>query len=190
MSNWSNGWFDAAERHESPNFGPRPPGIRVDLAVIHSISLPPGVYGGDSIERLFMNTLDWDSHPYFNEIRGLEVSSHFVIRRDGRLQQFVSCDQRAWHAGRSRWRGRDDCNDFSVGVELEGLEGEVFESHQYGVMVRLLSALEQRYPAMATAGHEHVAPGRKADPGEGFDWVRLRTELGWTHDRFPPQAGC
>ena len=118
----------ARARCRSPNFGPRPEATQVDLASLHSISLPPGEYGGDAIERLFTNRLDWSAHPYFEAIRGLEVSAHFLIRRDGELLQFVSCDERAWHAGASRWQGRDNCNDFSIGIELEGLEGEPFDA--------------------------------------------------------------
>lgn len=179
---WAGGWWGGAQRCPSPNFGPRPAGQGVDLVVLHSISLPPGVYGGDAIERLFTNTLDWDAHAYFQGIRGLEVSSHFVIRRDGRVQQFVSCDDRAWHAGRSSWEGRENCNDFSVGIELEGLEGDPFDDVQYAALGPLLHGLADAYPIRAVAGHEHVAPGRKADPGPGFDWVRLRAAaagLGW-----------
>jgi AmpD protein len=128
---WHAGWWHSARRIDSPNVGPRPEGVGVDLVVLHSISLPPGNYGSDAIERLFTNRLDWDAHPYYAQIRGLQVSSHFVIRRDGELLQFVSCEERAWHAGRSHFRGRDNCNDFSIGVELEGLEGETFEDAQY-----------------------------------------------------------
>ncbi len=171
---WSSGWWRPARRIVSPNFGPRPAGADVSLVVLHSISLPPGVYGGDAIERLFTNRLDWDAHPYFQAIRGLEVSSHFVVRRDGEVLQFVSCDDRAWHAGRSCWRGRDDCNSWSVGVELEGLEGERFEAAQYAALGPLLGALAKAYPLLDVAGHEHVAPGRKADPGPGFDWPRAQ----------------
>lgn len=176
---WKDGWLQSARACPSPNFGPRPQGMAVDLAVIHSISLPPGQYGSDAIERLFTNRLDWSAHPYFESIRGLEVSAHFVIKRDSELLQFVSCDDRAWHAGRSSWCGRDNCNDFSVGIELEGLEGEAFEPRQYEVLARLLERLRKRYPLAAVAGHEHIAPGRKCDPGPGFDWLRLRTALGW-----------
>jgi AmpD protein len=171
---WQAGWWAGARAVASPNFGPRPEGVRVTLALIHSISLPPGEYGGDAIERLFTNRLDWAEHAYYQQIRGLEVSSHFVIRRDGEVLQFVSCDERAWHAGRSCWAGRDNCNDFSVGIELEGLEGERFEGPQYSALGGLLLALAQRYPIGAVAGHEHVAPGRKLDPGPGFDWRRAR----------------
>jgi N-acetyl-anhydromuramoyl-L-alanine amidase len=146
----------------------------VTLVVLHSISLPPGVYGGDAVERLFTGHLDCDEHPYFNALRGLQVSAHFVIRRDGVLQQFVSCDQRAWHAGRSVWRGRENCNDWSIGIELEGLEGQGFETPQYRRLATLLRALARRYPLHDVVGHEHVAPGRKGDPGAGFDWPRLQ----------------
>ena len=171
---WRGGWLRRARPARSPNFGPRPEATQVDLAVLHSISLPPGEYGGDAIERLFANELDWSEHPYFETIRGLTVSSHFLIRRDGALVQFVSGDDRAWHAGASHWRGRDDCNDFSIGIELEGLEGQAFADAQYPVLAGLLGSLALRYPIAAVAGHEHVAPGRKNDPGAGFDWGRLR----------------
>jgi len=184
-SAWRDGWWTGARRCPSPNFGPRPEGTTIDLALIHSISLPPGEYGGDGIERLFTNRLDWDAHPYYQRIRGLQVSSHFVIRRDGELLQFVSCDERAWHAGRSSWQGRDECNDYSIGIELEGLEGETFEDAQYTVLAQLLRALKRHYPLRAVAGHEHVAPGRKIDPGPGFDWARLRSALRWSASRFP-----
>ena len=157
----------------------------MSLALIHSISLPPGVYGGDEVERLFTNRLDWDAHPYFQRIRGLTVSAHFFIRRDGELLQFVSCDERAWHAGASSWQGRADCNDYSVGIELEGLEGEHFEAAQYAVLATLLQAVATCYPIRHVVGHEHVAPGRKEDPGPGFDWDRLQAALGWPGSTFP-----
>jgi N-acetyl-anhydromuramoyl-L-alanine amidase len=161
----------------SPNHGPRPPGEAVTLAVLHSISLPPGEYGGDAIERLFTNRLDVAEHAYYESLRGLQVSAHFVVRRDGELLQFVSCEQRAWHAGRSLWRGRENCNDWSIGIELEGLEGLTFEAAQYRQLARLLLALARRYPLTEVVGHEHVAPGRKADPGPGFDWLGLQRRL-------------
>ncbi len=182
------GWLNGARHCASPNFGPRPAGVGINLALIHSISLPPGVYGGDAIERLFTNRLDWDAHPYFQQIRGLEVSSHFVLRRDGELLQFVSCDQRAWHAGVSSWDGRDNCNDYSIGIELEGLEGERFETAQYERLAQLLNLLASRYPLQGVTGHEHVAPGRKQDPGPGFDWPALITRLGWPSRYFPDVA--
>ncbi|MBL0918298.1 MAG: 1,6-anhydro-N-acetylmuramyl-L-alanine amidase AmpD [Hydrogenophaga sp.] len=182
---WRGGWWAGAETIASPNYGPRPAHTAIDLVVVHSISLPPGEYGGDAIERLFTNRLDWDAHPYFQSIRGLEVSSHFVVRRDGRVQQYVSTLNRAWHAGRSRWRGRENCNDFSIGIELEGLEGDPFESAQYAALVRLCNALAQQHPLAHVAGHEHVAPGRKGDPGAGFDWAHLQRALGWSRACFP-----
>ena len=165
------------------DFGPRPDAVAIDLALVHSISLPPGEYGGDAVERLFTNRLEWDAHPYYRQIRGLEVSAHFLIRRDGELLQFVSCDARAWHAGPSSWRGRADCNDFSVGIELEGLEGDAFEAVQYAQLVELITALALHYPLAAVTGHEHVAPGRKNDPGAGFDWQHLRAMLDAHADR-------
>ncbi len=182
---WDGGWLQTAQRRPSPNFGPRPAAACIDLIVLHSISLPPGQYGGPGIEQLFTNTLDWDAHPYYQTIRGLQVSSHFVIRRDGLLLQFVSCDDRAWHAGASHWRGRDNCNDDSIGVELEGLEGDTFTPAQYQALTGLCQALAQRYPIAHVAGHEHVAPGRKQDPGPGFDWAGWRADLGWPARYFP-----
>lgn len=157
----------------------------IDLIVLHSISLPPGEYGGDHVRQLFTNTLDWESHPYFQGIRGLEVSAHFFIARGGELWQFVSADSRAWHAGRSHYRGRDNVNDHSVGIELEGLEGDTFEAAQYETLSSLCATLAQHYPITALAGHSHVAPGRKQDPGDGFDWPTLQKSLGWPDDRFP-----
>lgn len=171
---WRAGWLQGARRIASPNFGPRPAGTAIDLVVVHSISLPPGQYGGDAIERLFTNRLDPAAHPYFETIRGLRVSAHFLIRRDGELLQFVSCDKRAWHAGESAWKGRTGCNDFSVGIELEGLEGGTFEEAQYERLAVTLASLAARYPIVAVASHEHIAPGRKSDPGAGFDWAGLR----------------
>lgn len=185
---WHDGWWGGAQRLDSPNYGPRPPSTPVCLAVIHSISLPPGQYGGDAIGRLFTNTLDWDAHPYFDSIRGLKVSAHFFIARDGRTLQFVSCECRAWHAGASSWRGRPDCNDYSIGIELEGLEGESFESVQYRSLVRLLRAVATRYRLTGVAGHEHVAPGRKRDPGPGFAWPRLARQLRWPVRFFPSRS--
>jgi AmpD protein len=176
-STWQDGWLREAVRIASPNFGPRPPGTVIDLVIVHSISLPPGEYGGDAIERLFTNRLDWSAHPYFETIRALRVSAHFLVRRDGALLQFVSCDERAWHAGRSDWRGRGDCNDYSIGIELEGLEGERFDAAQYERLGAVIGRLAERYPIASIAGHEHVAPGRKHDPGPAFDWPGLRRSL-------------
>jgi AmpD protein len=185
---WVDGWWSAARRCPSPNFGPRPEGAAVTLAIVHSISLPPGEYGGDAIERLFTNRLDHAAHPYYDRLRGLEVSAHFLVRRDGEIVQFVSCDERAWHAGRSSWRGRAGCNDWSIGIELEGLEGSTFEAPQYDALAAVLSASVARYPIAEAVGHEDVAPGRKTDPGPGFDWPRLQRLLGWPEAFFPPLA--
>ena len=184
---WDAGWHRNALRQPSPNFGPRPDGAAIDLIVVHSISLPPGHYGSGAVQQLFANTLDWDAHPYFQSIRGLQVSSHFFIERNGTLWQFVDCDQRAWHAGQSCYRGRSQCNDDSIGIELEGLEGQTFEPAQYEVLARLCADLAARYPVAHVAGHEHIAPGRKQDPGPGFDWPRLQGLLAWPNGRFPHQ---
>lgn len=182
---WNGGWYRYARRLDSPNFGPRPAGAQIDLIVLHSISLPPGQYGGDEVQRLFTNTLDWNAHPYFQSIAGMEVSSHFYIRRQGELWQFVSCADRAWHAGVSCYRGRENCNDDSIGIELEGLEGGTFEPAQYETLASLCAALGQHYPVQHIAGHEHIAPGRKADPGAGFQWPLLQQALGWPSRYFP-----
>lgn len=174
---WHAGWLSSAQHLASPNFGPRPAGVSIDLVVVHSISLPPGQYGTGCVQQLFTNQLDWEAHPYFQGIRGLEVSAHFFIARDGQLWQFVSCDDRAWHAGRSDWQGRAQCNDFSIGIELEGLEGLHFEAAQYQALAQLTHALAAHYPLTHVAGHEHIAPGRKQDPGAGFDWPRLQAAV-------------
>jgi AmpD protein len=174
---WTAGWWRHAKRVRSTHFGPRPGGEAITLAVVHSISLPPGEYGGDAVLRLFTDRLDTRAHPYYMQLEGLKVSAHFFIRRDGAAVQFVSCDDRAWHAGTSSWRGRENCNDWSIGIELEGLEGEKFESAQYRALIRLLRALARRYPLSETVGHEHVAPGRKRDPGARFRWPLLRRAL-------------
>lgn len=163
----------------------RPAGAVIDLLVIHSISLPPGQFDTGNVQRLFTNQLDWDTHPYFQEIRGLQVSSHFFISRSGDLWQFVSCDDRAWHAGLSIYRGRANCNDDSIGIELEGLEGNTFESAQYESLSGLCAALMGRYPITHIAGHEHIAPGRKEDPGAGFDWRQLQRNLAAPDRYFP-----
>jgi AmpD protein len=186
VSQWQDGWWSSAQRLDSPNFGERPSQSQIDLLVIHSISLPPGVYGGPEIEALFTNQLDWDAHPYFAQIRNMQVSSHFVIRRDGFLMQFVSCEKRAWHAGVSHYRGRDNCNDDSIGIELEGLEGELFASAQYDTLSVLCTELVNHYPIAHIAGHEDIAPGRKLDPGAGFDWQLLQEKLILSNSFFPP----
>jgi AmpD protein len=161
----------------SPNQDDRPPGVEVSLVVLHSISLPPGEYGGDAIERLFTNRLDPDAHPYFKEVHSLKVSSHFLIRRDGALVQFVPAERRAWHAGVSSWRGRSRCNDFSVGIELEGSDDTRFEDAQYRALQHLLIDLGRKLPLRDIAGHSEIAPGRKTDPGARFDWQRLLLDL-------------
>lgn len=182
---WTQGWYRYAKRLDSPNFGARPPCTLVDLVVVHSISLPPGEYVGDKVQQLFTNQLDWDAHPYFDTVRGLQVSAHFYVRRNGELWQFVSCNDRAWHAGESYYRGRGDCNDNSVGIELEGLEGQSFEAMQYETLSSICAALPQCYPIEHFAGHEHIAPGRKDDPGPGFDWALLTRTLAYSLSYFP-----
>ncbi|MDB5964957.1 MAG: negative regulator of AmpC, AmpD [Polaromonas sp.] len=184
---WQDGWYRHARALASPNFGPRPSGAQVDLIVIHSISLPPGEFGNGNVQRLFTNQLDWDSHPYFQSIRDVQVSSHFFIGRNGELWQFVACGQRAWHAGRSHYRGRDNCNDDSIGIELEGLEGGLFEPAQYETLSGLCAALMAGYPVTHIAGHEHIAADRKQDPGPGFDWGWLQRALA-APDRYFPEA--
>lgn len=182
---WMDGWYAPAQRIDSPNFGARPEGACIDLVVIHSISLPPGQYEGPEVQALFTNQLDWDAHPYFTQIKGLQVSAHFFIRRDGALIQFVSTKNRAWHAGQSEYRGRPQCNDDSVGIELEGLEGDVFTQAQYVQLARLCQDLHDHHPIAHVAGHEHVAPGRKQDPGSGFAWDHLKSMLNFPDSYFP-----
>ena len=182
---WQDGWWKLARPQASPNFGVRPAQATIDLLVLHSISLPPGQYGGGHIQALFANQLDWDAHPYFQSIRGLEVSSHFLIARNGEVWQFVSCNDRAWHAGASHYRGRSNCNDDSIGIELEGLEGETFEPAQYAALQTLCLELVRQYPIRYIAGHEHIAPERKKDPGPGFDWCLLQQTPGLDQQCFP-----
>jgi AmpD protein len=162
---------------ESPNCDERPPDTDITLVVLHSISLPPGEYGGDSIERLFTNRLDPSAHPYFREIVELKVSSHFLIRRDGEAVQFVPVERRAWHAGASSWRGRNRCNDFSLGIELEGADDDFFTDAQYASLTSLLKQLRTKLPLRDVAAHSDVAPGRKTDPGAHFDWARVLCAL-------------
>ena len=161
----------------SPNFDARPSGELISLLVVHNISLPPGEFGGEGIVRLFTNTLDCTAHPYYEGLRDLKVSSHFLIGRDGGVIQFVSCLDRAWHAGQSGWGGRENCNDFSVGVELEGVDDLPYTEEQYLILVHLTRALRARYPIADLAGHSDVSPGRKSDPGPAFDWARYRALL-------------
>ncbi len=185
-----DGWVRDACVLPSPNFEARPVGAVPTLIVIHNISLPPGEFGGGAIADLFLNRLDCDAHPYFDaHLRGLRVSSHFVIRRDGALEQFVSCEARAWHAGVSSFFGRERCNDFSIGVELEGADAQIFESAQYATLASLVAALGLRYPIEAIAGHSDIAPGRKTDPGPHFDWVRLQRDTALADRYFPYRRG-
>lgn len=173
------GWHRYARRVPSPNCDARPVGVAIDLLVIHNISLPPGRFGGPAIEALFTNRLDADAHPSFASIAGLRVSAHFLIRRDGALVQFVAIGARAWHAGVSSWRGRERCNDFSVGIELEGTDIRPFTARQYRRLAALARELRSACPALAgVAGHSEVAPGRKSDPGPAFDWARFMADTG------------
>jgi AmpD protein len=164
----------AAAQVHSPNCDERPEGVAITLLVIHNISLPPGRFGGPAIAALFTNRLDPSAHPDFATVAPLRVSAHFLIGRDGALTQFVSCARRAWHAGASSWRGRKHCNDFSIGVELEGSDDIAYEAAQYSVLARLTRALRRRYPIVDIAGHSDIAQGRKTDPGPAFDWRRYR----------------
>lgn len=168
------GWLHGARRVLSPNCDARPVGESVRLVVIHNISLPPGEFGGPGVEQLFCNRLDPAEHPYYAGIRDLRVSAHFFIRRDGELIQFVPCGQRAWHAGASSWRGQERCNDFSLGIELEGTDEQPFTDSQYDALNGLLAVLGTAYPIQGIAGHADIAPERKTDPGACFDWSRVR----------------
>jgi N-acetyl-anhydromuramoyl-L-alanine amidase len=174
-------WWPEAGICPSPNHDARPFGVEPELIVIHAISLPPGDFGGPFIAQLFTNTLDPQQHPYFAEIADLRVSAHVVIGRDGRATQFVPFDARAWHAGVSCWNGRECCNDFSIGIELEGCDDRPFTEAQYAVLVRLIRWLRGRFPRLAAeaaiAGHSDIAPGRKTDPGPHFDWASLAGQL-------------
>ena len=174
--NPSNGLIEPARLCMSPNQDDRPGGARPELIVVHGISLPPGEFGGQQIEHLFNNCLDWDADPYFGQIRGIEVSAHLLIRRDGELVQFVSFDRRAWHAGESSFRGKARCNDFSIGIELEGEDDTPYDDRQYNTLQLTVCALLRAYPQISArdiAGHSDISPGRKTDPGPAFDWLRL-----------------
>lgn len=184
-----HGSLAAARQVESPNCDDRPPGVVPELIVVHGISLPPGEFGGPWIDLLFTNGLPRDAHPYFESIADLRVSSHLLIRRDGELVQYVPFHRRAWHAGPSTWQGRERCNDFSVGIELEGTDHDPYESAQYAMLGRVIAVLCRAYPSLAPdriVGHSDVAPGRKTDPGLAFDWplaralVRFELEVGPT----------
>lgn len=171
--NWQQGWWQPAKRIDSPNFSPRPDGEAVSLAVLHNISLPPFEYGNGAVEKLFTNRINPDNHPFFSVIHELRVSSHFFISRTGETIQFVSCDDMAYHAGLSSFRGREKCNTFSVGIELEGCDFEPFTDIQYQSLNRLLQALRSRYPIEAVTGHQDIAPNRKSDPGHFFNWAKI-----------------
>lgn len=168
----ANGWLSGVRRIASPNCDARPSGTAIDLLVIHNISLPPGQFGGDAVAQLFTNTLSADAHPYYAQLKGLKVSAHFLIRREGVIVQFVPCGKRAWHAGVSSWQGRSACNDFSIGIELEGCDEVPFSDRQYAALGRLARLLQRNYPIRAIVGHADIAPGRKTDPGPCFDWPR------------------
>ncbi|HSD39334.1 MAG TPA: 1,6-anhydro-N-acetylmuramyl-L-alanine amidase AmpD [Rhodocyclaceae bacterium] len=172
-----NGRIPGAQHIDSPNQDVRPEGSGIDLVVIHAISLPPDEFGGPGVEQLFTNQLDPDEHPYYASIAQLRVSAHFFVRRDGSLLQFVPVTQRAWHAGVSNWKGRERCNDFSIGIELEGCDTQPFRAEQYDSLSRLLSRIRQRYPQVDICGHSDIAPGRKTDPGPFFEWARLSALL-------------
>jgi len=171
----ADGWYTAAFRVPSPNFEARPGGIEPTLVVVHNISLPPDEFGGNAIAEFFQNRLDHDAHPYYDHLRGMRVSSHFVIHRDGRIEQYVSCNERAWHAGVSSFLGRERCNDFSVVIELEGSDRCAFEDAQYASLNDVVQALTRRYPIEALVGHSDIAPGRKTDPGPYFDRIKQKT---------------
>jgi len=169
----------------SPNADDRPEGAAISLLVIHNISLPPGQFGGPEVIDLFLNRLDVNTHPWLERLRGVRVSAHFLVRRDGHIIQFVSCQQRAWHAGASRFDGRHACNDFSIGIEVEGTDAQPFEDTQYAALAQLTRALRAHYPLTAVRGHEHIAPGRKTDPGPAFDWGRYGRDCGWPRAQMP-----
>jgi N-acetyl-anhydromuramoyl-L-alanine amidase len=172
-----SGLLEGARHVPSPNFDERPLGMAADLIVVHGISLPPGEFGGPWIDRLFTNLLPTDAHPFFAEIEGLKVSSHLCVRRDGSVTQYVKFHERAWHAGQSSWQGRTGCNDFSIGVELEGADTVPYDPRQYTALAEVVAALCRAYPALSPerlVGHNEVAPGRKTDPGPAFDWVHAR----------------
>ena len=189
----ADGWCPQARRQASPNCDLRADGTAIDLLVIHNISLPPGQFGGPWIEDLFANRLDVNADPYFRQLQSLRVSAHFLIRRDGSLMQFVPTVMRAWHAGVSTFCGRERCNDFSIGVELEGSDFIPFEPAQYHTLAALTLALQARHPLANVAGHEHVAPERKTDPGPFFYWETYRKswlELSFAKQESSAGAAC
>ncbi|SOY51173.1 1,6-anhydro-N-acetylmuramyl-L-alanine amidase AmpD [Cupriavidus taiwanensis] len=181
----ADGWVPAARRVPSPNFDARPDGMPVDLVVLHNISLPPGQFGSGDIEAFFQNRLDPNKHPFFATIHQVQVSAHFLVTRTGELVQFVPCTQRAWHAGQSDFFGRARCNDFSIGIEIEGSDDLPFTAAQYDTVAALVPALMAAYPVRAIAGHSDIAPGRKTDPGPHFDWARFARQAGVAPGMLP-----
>nr|WP_301388516.1 1,6-anhydro-N-acetylmuramyl-L-alanine amidase AmpD [Thalassolituus sp. UBA2590] len=180
MMKITNGRLDSARWIPSPNFGPRPDDGDISLLVIHNISLPPGQFGSGCVQRFFCNQLDAGQHPYFETIADLQVSSHLFIERDGAITQFVSFDDRAWHAGQSQFSGRDNCNDYSIGIELEGTDTAPYSDAQYEQLTAVTECLKRHYRMITDeriTGHEDIAPGRKTDPGPAFDWTRYRASL-------------
>jgi AmpD protein len=172
-----DGWLPQASRYDSPYCDARPDPADITLLVIHNVSLPAGCFGGPHVSDLFTGRMDYNADPSFASLRGLKVSSHFFIRRDGRVIQYVPAHARAWHAGVSCFRGREKCNDYSIGIELEGSDVVAFEAAQYEALAELTLALQQHYPLTDVQGHQHIAPGRKTDPGPWFDWELYRGKL-------------
>jgi len=186
----SRHWVDQARHLPSPNCGQRPDPDDISLIIVHNISLPPGEFGGGHVDALFTNGLDTAAHPYFRQLEGVHVSSHFLIDRLGDVTQYVACHHRAWHAGRSCWAGREECNDFAIGIELEGADDIPYEPAQYQRLAELVALLQTNYPRLApeaVTGHEDVAPGRKTDPGPAFDWPLFWSELAARRD--PDKGG-
>lgn len=176
----TEGWLPRATRLPSPNYDPRPVGVEIDLVVVHGISLPPGIFGGPYIDQFFCNQLDFDAHPYFSRLRGRQLSTHLLIRRGGEMTQYVPFTLRARHAGESEYQGRQACNDFSIGIELEGADETPYTPAQYSRLVEVTAALIRAYPGIRPeriVGHSDISPGRKSDPGPAFDWERFRREL-------------
>lgn len=188
----ADGWFSGVHRRPSPNQDARPEGVAVDLLVLHCIALPPRHYGGPGVYQLFANTLDPRAHPYYAQIAELRVSAHLWLRRSGAVVQFVGLEQRAWHAGVSQWQGRERCNDYSIGIELEGRDDGPYTAAQYRQLARLTRQIQRAYPGIGAeriVAHSDIAPGRKTDPGPGFDWGRLRRLLG-PPGTVPPEAAA
>lgn len=186
-----DGWCEGVTHLVSPHFNERPDGVKPTLVVLHCISLPPGCFATGDVVELFLGMLDVTKDPRLADLAGLRVSSHFFITRDGKVFQFVSCNDRAWHAGVSSLMGRDNCNDYSVGIELEGSESEPFQKEQYAALLALLKALSRRYAIEAIVAHSDVAPGRKTDPGPYFDWQYLqRRKSAFGNPKFPGPAAC